>query len=210
MQCGPVRYQVDARAQASQRGFAHRARLRPTTFRLPPILCEADRPSIPAIYAALAHDVARNALIFDDVLLALEAGRSPVVLTERLDHLELLRTRFERFVRNLVVLHGGMTGAERNAAQAGLQVPDGEERLILATGRYLGEGFDDPRLDTLFLTMPISWKGSLAQYVGRLHREHQAKSEVHVYDYTDSAVPVLERMAAKRHAGYRALGCTVE
>ena len=113
-------------------------------------------------------------------------------------------------MRNLVVLRGGMTAAERRRAQAALHGPDDEERLILATGRYLGEGFDDPRLDTLFLTMPISWKGTLAQYVGRLHRERQGKSEVCVYDYTDSAVPVLERMAAKRHAGYRALGYTVE
>lgn len=83
-------------------------------------------------------------------------------------------------------------------------------RLVLATGRYLGEGFDDPRLDTLFLTMPISWKGTLAQYVGRLHREHQDKSEVVVHDYIDAAVPVLTRMAAKRQAGYRSLGYVVE
>jgi hypothetical protein len=97
----------------------------------------------------------RNALIFDDVMSALEAKRSPVVLTERLDHLELLRGRFERFARNLVVLRGGMTAAERNTVQAALQVPDDKERLILATGRYLGEGFNDPRFDTLFLIMPI-------------------------------------------------------
>ena len=110
---------------------------------------------------------------------------------------------------NLVVLHGGMTAAARSAAKALLHVPDDQERLILATGRYLGEGFDDSRLDTLFLTMPISWKGTLAQYVGRLHREHQGKNEVLVYDYTDSAVPVLARMAARRGAGYRALGYVV-
>ena len=83
-------------------------------------------------------------------------------------------------------------------------------RLLLATGRYLGEGFDDPRLDTLFLTMPISWKGTLAQYVGRLHREHQDKSEVVVHDYVDAAVPVLTRMAARRQAGYRSLGYVIE
>ena len=209
MQCGPVRHRVDARAQAARRGVEHRVRLRPTTFRLPPALAEAERPSMPAIYAALAQDAARNELIFDDVLSALEAKRSPVVLTERRDHLEHLRNRFQRFARNLVVLQGGMSAAERNAAQAALRVPDDQERLILATGRYLGEGFDDPRLDTLFLTMPISWRGTLAQYVGRLHREHQGKDEVLVYDYTDGAVPVLESMAAKRRAGYRALGYAI-
>ena len=83
-------------------------------------------------------------------------------------------------------------------------------RLVLATGRYLGEGFDDPRLDTLFLTVPISWKGTLAQYVGRLHREHEGKGEVVVHDYLDAAVPVLTRMAAKRQVGYRSLGYVID
>ena len=91
-----------------------------------------------------------------------------------------------------------------------MRVAEGEERLILATGRYLGEGFDDPRLDTLFLTMPISWKGTLTQYVGRLHRDHNSKKEVIVYDYVDTAVPVLARMAARRQAGYRAFGYIVK
>ena len=209
MQCGPVRHRVDARTQAAQRGIEHRVRFRPTEFRLPPALAEEERPSMPAIYTALAQDDARNELIFDDVLSALEAKRSPVVLTERRDHLQYLRERFERFTRNLVVLHGGMTAAARGVAKSSLGVPDGQERLILATGRYLGEGFDDSRLDTLFLTMPISWKGTLAQYVGRLHREHQGKNEVLVYDYADGAVPVLARMAARRGAGYRALGYVI-
>ena len=86
------------------------------------------------------------------------------------------------------------------------QIPDGAERVLIATGRYLGEGFDDARLDTLFLTMPISWKGTLAQYAGRLHRFHPSKREVAIYDYVDSSEPVLARMAAKRRAGYRSLG----
>ncbi len=206
MQCGPVRHRVDARTQAAQRSIEHRVRLRPASFQFPSDLAALGQPSMPAIYAALAQDAGRNELIFDDVLSALEAKRSPVVLTERRDHLEYFRDRFQRFARNLVVLHGGMTAASRRAAKAMLAVPDGQERLILATGRYLGEGFDDARLDTLFLTMPISWKGTLAQYVGRLHREHQGKDEVLVYDYTDSAIPVLARMAARRAAGYRALG----
>ncbi len=102
-------------------------------------------------------------------------------------------------------------GERAQAAEAALRVPDNQERLILATGRYLGEGFDDPRLDTLFPTMPIAWKGTLAQYVGRLHREkYRGKAQVLVYDYVDAAVPVLARMAAKRRAGYRALGYQLE
>jgi len=165
---------------------------------------------MPAVYNALAQDEARNDLIFDDVLKALEENRSPLVLTERRDHLEYLQGRLSRFVRNLVVLRGGMSAAERKAAEAALQVPEDQERLILATGRYIGEGFDDRRLDTLFLTMPISWRGTLAQYVGRLHRQHHGKTNVLVVDYIDEAVPMLARMAAKRRAGYRALGYAIE
>ena len=209
MQCGPVRHRVDARAQAAGRGIAHRAKHRSTEFQLPPPLAASDRPSMPAVYAAIARDELRNNLIFDDVLKALEAKRSPVVLTERRDHLEYLQKRFSRFVRNLVVLRGGMSAAERKVSEAALRVADDQERLILATGRYLGEGFDDQRLDTLFLTMPISWKGTLAQYVGRLHRQHAVKTEVLVVDYVDELVPILARMAAKRRAGYRALGYAI-
>jgi len=161
---------------------------------------------ITALYAALAQDEKRNDRIFDDVLTSLEGGRRPVILTERRDHLDYLRDRFQKFTRNLVVLYGGMGAAERRLAEEGLKRPDTEERLVLATGRYLGEGFDDASLDTLFLTMPISWRGTLAQYVGRLHREHHAKREVIVYDYVDSGVPMLARMALKRQTGYRSLG----
>lgn len=114
-----------------------------------------------ALYAALASDEKRNDLIFDDVLFSLEAGRRPVILTERRDHLDHLRSRFEKFTKNLVVLYGGMSATERRSAEDGLKRPDTEERLVLATGRHLGEGFDDASLDTLFLTMPISWKDTL-------------------------------------------------
>jgi superfamily II DNA or RNA helicase len=174
------------------------------------MLESSERPSIAAVYAALAADEARNNLIFDDVLKALDAKRSPVILTERRDHLEYLQARFSRFVRNLVVLKGGMSKAERSASEEILRASVGHERLILATGRYLGEGFDDSRLDTLFLTMPISWKGTLAQYVGRLHRRHAGKSDALVMDYVDEHVPMLRSMAAKRRIGYRALGYQLE
>jgi superfamily II DNA or RNA helicase len=210
MQCGPVRHKVDARVQASERGVRHRVRDRATKFELPLSLASVERPSMPAIYAALAQDSHRNDLIFDDVLQALEARRSPIVLTERKDHLNYLQNRFSCFVKNLVVMRGGMSATERKRAETGLRVSGNEERLILATGRYIGEGFDDARLDTLFLTMPISWKGTLAQYVGRLHRQHDGKADVLVVDYVDADVPVLARMAAKRRAGYRALGYTIE
>lgn len=210
MQCGPVRYRVDAKAQAHRRGFEHRVQVRGTEFQLPSQLQAQERIPMPELYAALAADEARNILIFDDVLGALEAGRYPLVLTERRDHLEALRVRFEKFAKNVVVLRGGMGSRERRAAEEVLRVPEPEERLVLSTGRFLGEGFDDSRLDTLFLVSPISWKGTLAQYVGRLHREHEGKAEVRVYDYVDANVPVLARMAARRRAGFKALGYTIE
>jgi superfamily II DNA or RNA helicase len=110
-------------------------------------------------------------------------------------------------VRHLVVLQGGMTAKERRCSADQLaSIPDTAERLVLATGRYIGEGFDDARLDTLFLAMPVSWKGTLIQYSGRLHRYHPAKREVRIYDYVDREVPMLLRMFEKRLSTYRAIG----
>jgi len=210
MQCGPIRFRVDARAQATKRSFEHRVQIRATDFQLPANLQGLDRIPMPELYAALAADEERNARIFDDVLKALEEGRSPLILTERRDHLEELHRRFERFAKNIVVLKGGMGARERRAAEELLRISAPEERLVLSTGRFLGEGFDDARLDTLFLVSPISWRGTLAQYVGRLHRDHEGKDEVRVYDYLDVNVPVLTRMAAKRRSGYKALGYSIE
>jgi len=110
-------------------------------------------------------------------------------------------------VKNLVILRGGMGKRQREAVLDQLKsIPDNEERIILATGRHIGEGFDDARLDTLFLALPVSWHGTLQQYVGRLHRLHDNKCEVRVYDYVDRQVPVFVRMYRKRLAGYRAIG----
>ena len=210
MQCGPVRFRASAKAQARQRPFTHRAVLRPTAFQLRESI-ETERPPIQQVYASLAVDAARNDLIFDDVLSALEAGRSPLVLTARKDHAERLAERLGRFARNVLLLRGGMGVRQRRAVMQRLEViPDTEERVIVATGRYIGEGFDDACLDTLFLAMPVSWRGTLAQYVGRLHRLHPVKREVRVYDYADEAVPALRRMTQKRIRGYRNLGYSVD
>ena len=210
MQCGAVRYRASARAQAQKRPFEHRAILRPTSFRLPAGI-DGERPPIQQVYAALAADEARNALIVDDVLAALEAGRSPIVLAERREHTRHLAERLDRHARNVLVLRGGMgTRQRREIMQRLEEIPEAEERVLVATGRYVGEGFDDARLDTLFLTMPLSWKGTLAQYVGRLHRLHPEKREVRVYDYVDEPVQMLQRMSEKRITGYRSLGYSVE
>jgi superfamily II DNA or RNA helicase len=204
MQCGPVRYRVDARKQAQRMPFDHRVIRRETGFQWPE---PAQNPTIQDIYTALIGNERRNDMIFDDCLKALEAKRSPVLITERKEHLQYFAERLAKFAKNVVVLQGGMGVKQRQAAQERLAaIPADEERIILATGRYLGEGFDDARLDTLFLTMPISWQGTIAQYAGRLHREHDRKSEVLIYDYVDSEVPVLQKMWQKRIKGYQAIG----
>jgi superfamily II DNA or RNA helicase len=204
MQLGPVRFSIDAKTQAGRRPFEHRLIIRETAFRMPG---SEQAPGIQEVYAAFANDERRNEMILNDVIGALEDGRSPILLTERKDHLEYFATRLARVARHLVVLQGGLGAKAQRAVRAKLAaIPVNEERLVLATGRYLGEGFDDARLDTLFLAMPVSWKGTLVQYTGRLHRLHPGKTEVRIFDYVDREVPMLLRMFEKRLRGYRAIG----
>ena len=204
MQCGPVRFAIDPKSEKAQRPFEHRLICRETAFRAASL---GPGAGIQELYAAIAADGRRNELILNDVIGALEQGRSPILLTERRDHLEYFAARLRGFTRHLVVLQGGVTAKARREAKAQLAaIPSDEERLILATGRYIGEGFDDARLDTLFLAMPVSWKGTLVQYTGRLHRLSPGKTEVRIYDYVDPAVPLLARMFEKRLRGYRTIG----
>ncbi len=203
MQIGPTR----ARLGSSRGGGEHDLRRTVLVRESRTVLAGGQELGIQQIYAALAQDENRNQLILDDVIQALRAGRSPIVLTERRDHLELLSTRLRAATENVLVLQGGMRVKARRAVMERLaSVPDTEPRVLLATGRYVGEGFDDSRLDTLFLTLPISWRGTLVQYVGRLHRQHGSKTSVQVYDYADSGIPVLARMLRRRFQGYRAMG----
>lgn len=204
MQLGPVRYRIDAKGHAARRPFHHKLIVRETEFNLS---TDSSSSGIQEIYRAIANDAARNTDILNDVISAIQEGRSPILLTERKDHVEFFAERLRGFVRHLIVLQGGMTTRARNrSVQQLASIPDTAERLILATGRYIGEGFDDARLDTLFLAMPISWKGTLIQYSGRLHRRHPPKTEVRIYDYVDRHVPMLLRMFEKRLATYRAIG----
>lgn len=207
MQCGPVRYSVNAKEQAAAHPFEHTVLVRPTAF-IPLKPPNADtRLQFNDLYDELVHDKARNQLICEDVLRAIQNGRSPVVLTERNEHLDLLCHHLAPYTRNLIVLRGGMSAKEIAQISSRLAtIPENEDRVLLATGRYIGEGFDDARLDTLFLTLPISWQGTIAQYVGRLHRLYDSKKEVQVYDYADLNVPILERMFNKRCRGYDAVG----
>ncbi len=131
----------------------------------------------------------------------------PVLLTERRDHLDLLVQLLAPKIEHLIVMTGGMGKKQRkHLAERIASIPAEQPRVIVATGRYLGEGFDDERLDTLFLALPISWRGTLTQYAGRLHRLNGAKREVRIYDYVDGQVPLLAKMYARRRSGYKAIG----
>ncbi len=156
---------------------------------------------------AITKDEGRNGLIVSDVIRAMEQERSPLVLTGRTEHIVQLETALAGRVQNIIVLKGGMGRKQRREVNERLaKIPDSKPRLIIATGSYIGEGFDDARLDTLFLAMPISWKGTLQQYVGRLHRLHDGKRVVQVYDYVDANVLMLARMYSRRLKGYADMG----
>jgi len=210
MQCGPVRYRDNARQQAAARPFTHNVLVRPTGFRAPDLPVADSRAEFQRLYEALTQSPARNQLICSDVIAAAKAGRFPLVLTERTEHLRLLALQLSAAIPHVITLQGGMGRKQIKAAMDSLaQAPDGQGRALLATGRYIGEGFDEPRLDTLFITLPVSWRGTIAQYVGRLHRLHADKHEVQVYDYADLDVPMLARMFERRCAGYEAVGYTL-
>jgi superfamily II DNA or RNA helicase len=152
----------------------------------------------------------RNKLIIQDILDAYREGRECLVLSERLEHLDILRDALKEHISSLFLLKGGLGKKQNKAIMEAIQNnPSHEHKVILATGKYLGEGFDLPSLDTLFLVFPFSWKGMLVQYTGRLNRVSHGKKEIRVYDYADDKVPVLSRMYGKRLKGYKSLGFTV-
>ena len=210
MQCGPIRHRVNAKAQAAARPFEHYALVQPTSFQAARAPESDRRLEFQALYRELVEDDARNQRICDDVIESVRNGRSPLVLTERNEHLDRLERRLTDSVRHMVPLRAGLGKKQRQAITERLaSIPRDEPRVILATGKYVGEGFDDPRLDTLFLTLPVSWRGTIAQYAGRLHRLYDGKREVRVYDYADLNVPMLARMFDRRCRGYEAVGYTV-
>lgn len=205
MQCGPVRYLVDARTQAEKRAFSHYVIPRFTGTRLP-----AAR-KIQDVYAGIIGNEARGGVIISDAVQLISEGRTPLLLTERKDHAVQLAQELHGIAKHIFLLLGSGSQKEKREKLSALRaVPADESLVVVATGKYVGEGFDEPRLDTILLTMPVSWKGTLAQYVGRLHRNYEGKQEVRVYDYVDIHVPVLERMYHKRLKGYSELGYQVK
>jgi superfamily II DNA or RNA helicase/very-short-patch-repair endonuclease len=210
MQCGPVRHRVNARAQAASRPFDHFVLVQPTAFQPTKSPDQDKRIEFQTLYQELIDDQSRTRRICEDVIDSVRNGRSPLILTERNDHLDRFEKELATRVEHVVVLRAGLGKKQRQAVNERLAaIPCHEERVILATGKYVGEGFDDPRLDTLFLTLPVSWRGTVAQYAGRLHRLYDGKREVRIYDYADLNVPMLARMFDRRCRGYEAIGYTI-
>ena len=210
--CSAVRFgiSVNARAQAASRPFEHFVLVQPTAFQPNRSPDPDKRVEFQTLYQELVGDQTRTRRICEDVVDSVRNGRSPLILTERNEHLDRFEHELASRVDHVVVLRAGMGKKQRQAVNERLAaIPRQEGRIILATGKYIGEGFDDPRLDTLFLTLPVSWRGTVAQYAGRLHRLYDGKREVRIYDYADLNVPMLARMFDRRCRGYEAIGYTI-
>ena len=203
MQCGPIRFSTDAKSQIAKQSFDRFLIPRFTSYNS--IL--EDRLSIATLYKYLSEDEIRNNLIVEDICKAVNTGRTPIILTNRTAHVSALAEKLNATIKNVISLTGiGTTKEKREAMQRLQTIPDSEQLVIVATGKYVGEGFDYPRLDTLFLALPISWKGLLTQYAGRLHREYEGKKDVRIYDYIDIHEPICDSMYRKRLKGYAAIG----
>ena len=203
MQCGPIRFSTDVKSQIAKQSFDRFLIPRFTSYNS--IL--EDRLSIATLYKYLSEDEIRNNLIVEDICKAVNTGRTPIILTNRTAHVSVLAEKLKATIKNVISLTGAGSKREKREAMQRLQtIPDSEQLVIVATGKYVGEGFDYPRLDTLFLALPISWKGLLTQYAGRLHREYEGKKDVRIYDYIDIHEPICDSMYRKRLKGYAALG----
>ena len=200
MQCGPIRHTA-AKMEGTARALDVIPRLLTSAISLPP------EAGIQDVFRQLAGDLKRTDAIAADIVNAYREGRKVLVLTERTEHLEGIKAALGNAVDTFFMLHGRMPKKQRTELIDALDaLPGDAPRVVLATGRLVGEGFDHPAWDTLVLAMPISWKGTLQQYAGRLHREHATKVDVRIYDYVDTVHPALMRMWDKRQRGYRAMG----
>jgi superfamily II DNA or RNA helicase len=203
MQCGPIRYSADAKAQMLSQSFERLLVPRFTPFR--PIV--GSDLSYTKVAQQLAEDEYRNLFIVKDVIEVLKEGRSPIILTSRTSHVSILAELLKPHCPNVITLIGSESTKDKRQKMEHLQsIPSSEQLVIVATGKYVGEGFDHARLDMLFLVSPVAWKGIVAQYAGRLHREYEGKQDVQIYDYIDIRVPVCESMYRKRLKGYASIG----
>lgn len=203
MQCGKIRYTADAKSQIDKQDFTRTLISRFTSFRN----LSSDTKTYTQIIEAISTDEMRNKFIVEDVKKVIEEGRTPIILTSLTSHVRLLADMISPYAKHVITLVGADSTKEKKIAMEQLQkIPASESSVIVATGKYIGEGFDYPRLDTLFLVLPISWKGNIAQYAGRLHREYEGKREVCIYDYVDIRVPLCDSMYRKRLKGYASVG----
>ena len=203
MRCGPIRYSADAKAQMLSQSFERLLVPRFTPFR--PIV--GSDLSYTKVAQQLAEDEYRNLFIVKDVIEVLKEGRSPIILTSRTSHVSILAELLKPHCPNVITLIGSESTKDKRQKMEHLQsIPSSEQLVIVATGKYVGEGFDYARLDMLFLVSPVAWKGIVAQYAGRLHREYEGKQDVQIYDYIDIRVPVCESMYRKRLKGYASIG----
>ena len=211
MQCGAMSYRVNNKKENQSQPIMHRLCVRSTTFKSALVSSEQRKTRIQDVFKELILDQNRNAFIINDVLEAYREGRFCVVITERREHLEILRQGLPE-IKQLAVLYGSMKSKERAKEITKLKSFSKEQggAVLLATGKLIGEGFDEAKLDTLFLTMPISDRSVLIQYVGRLHRLCDQKTEVRVVDYRDCQDPRLEKTFLKREKIYRAIGYQTE
>ncbi len=203
MQCGQIRFTSDTKSQMENQRFKRLLIPRFTSFRN----ITTDSKNYIQITQELSEDKVRNEFIVEDVRIAIQKGRTPLVLTTRTAHVKVLAQMLIPFADHVIQLIGADSTKEKRLALQNLQlIPTSESLVIVATGKYVGEGFDYPRLDTLFLTMPIAWKENVEQYAGRLHREYEGKSEVCIYDYVDIHVPLCDSMYRKRLKEHAAAG----
>lgn len=200
MQCGPIRHTAARPTTAP-----HDLSVVPRSLAAPIVVPEGS--GIQDIFKRLAEDTQRTAAIVSEVVGAYRQGRKILVLTQRIEHVAILDAALKQEVANLFTLHGRLPKKKRASLINELEALAPEApRVLLATGTLIGEGFDHPPLDTLVLAMPISWRGMLQQYAGRLHRTHTSKADVYVIDFVDEGHAALMRMWEKRKAGYRAMG----
>lgn len=206
MLCGPLRYVVDPKKQAIQQGIQRVVRPRFTGVRLPSYEPGA---SFNQILDLLCAHAARNEAIVDDALEAASNGRHPLVLSKRKKHAEELCRLLQSRGHEPILLTGEIDAKERKAILKSLHSFEHEHRIIVATESLLGEGFDLSYLDTLLIATPISWDGSITQQAGRLHRSHEGKQRVEIFDYVDLSIPMFARMYQKRLKTYAKLGYEV-
>lgn len=206
MQCGEIRYTADSKSQQAQQSFRRLLIPRFTSHRN----LKAYGGNYTQVIDELIENESRNRLILDDVASNLTESRTPIILTARTAHVDLLVAECRKICPNVIRLVGNDSAKAKREVMAQLsRVPNDEPLVVVATGKYVGEGFDLPRLDTLMLALPVSWKGLIAQYTGRLHRNYPDKTETRIYDYIDLRVPICDSMYRKRLHGYKAVGYSI-